>query len=246
MREVGIDLAGRMPTKLTKELLTSAGVTAVFTMGCGDKCPFGESRQGWGGGLVSAGTLFLVCGDNLSPSPAPSSGRQGRGLGGARPPRAERGRGALHPRRPPRPSAGAGARAGLAASRRHRRACGRGGPTGQQSGRHQLIGGHWINGHPQPVNLFPEKARQAVRHRAKRGPMKRTAGGVQGVATNPSEACACFGSQAQRQPERQRAPRACPPEGDALSQQERCRPARLQRRRAPAPCACAACGASQL
>jgi arsenate reductase (thioredoxin) len=38
MREVGIDLTGRRPEKLTGELTEWADV--VVTMGCGDDCPF--------------------------------------------------------------------------------------------------------------------------------------------------------------------------------------------------------------
>jgi arsenate reductase (thioredoxin) len=38
MREVGIDLAGRRPQRLTTELAQEADV--VVTMGCGDSCPF--------------------------------------------------------------------------------------------------------------------------------------------------------------------------------------------------------------
>ncbi len=38
MRELGIDLAGRTPQKLTRELAERADV--VVTMGCGDECPF--------------------------------------------------------------------------------------------------------------------------------------------------------------------------------------------------------------
>src|SRR5580700_8269734 len=38
MRELGIDLAGRTPQKLTRELAEQADV--VVTMGCGDECPF--------------------------------------------------------------------------------------------------------------------------------------------------------------------------------------------------------------
>jgi arsenate reductase len=38
MREVGIDLAGRQPKKLTREAAERADV--VVTMGCGDECPF--------------------------------------------------------------------------------------------------------------------------------------------------------------------------------------------------------------
>ena len=38
MLELGIDLAGRTPQKLTRELAEQADV--VVTMGCGDECPF--------------------------------------------------------------------------------------------------------------------------------------------------------------------------------------------------------------
>ena len=38
MREVGIELAGRRPQRLTTELAREADV--VVTMGCGDSCPF--------------------------------------------------------------------------------------------------------------------------------------------------------------------------------------------------------------
>jgi len=38
MREVGIDLAGNHPQKLTDDLAQWADV--VVTMGCGDECPF--------------------------------------------------------------------------------------------------------------------------------------------------------------------------------------------------------------
>jgi arsenate reductase len=38
MREIGIDLAGRTPHKLTREAAERADV--VVTMGCGDECPF--------------------------------------------------------------------------------------------------------------------------------------------------------------------------------------------------------------
>jgi protein-tyrosine-phosphatase len=45
MHEVGIDVAGKVPTKLTEELIKSNGVTLVFTMGCGDKCPYGAGGE---------------------------------------------------------------------------------------------------------------------------------------------------------------------------------------------------------
>lgn len=38
MRELGIDLAGRFPQRLTTELAQRADV--VVTMGCGDECPY--------------------------------------------------------------------------------------------------------------------------------------------------------------------------------------------------------------
>ena len=38
MRELGIDLAGRVPQKLTDELAAQADI--IVTMGCGDECPF--------------------------------------------------------------------------------------------------------------------------------------------------------------------------------------------------------------
>jgi arsenate reductase (thioredoxin) len=38
MLELGIDLAGRSPRRLTRELAEAADV--VVTMGCGDECPY--------------------------------------------------------------------------------------------------------------------------------------------------------------------------------------------------------------
>jgi arsenate reductase len=38
MRELGIDLSGRRPQRLTRELAEQADV--VVTMGCGDACPY--------------------------------------------------------------------------------------------------------------------------------------------------------------------------------------------------------------
>src|SRR4029077_1918154 len=38
MRELGIDLSGRQPTLLTRELAERADV--VVTMGCGEECPY--------------------------------------------------------------------------------------------------------------------------------------------------------------------------------------------------------------
>jgi arsenate reductase len=38
MRELDIDLAGRVPRRLTRELAEQAEV--VVTMGCGDECPY--------------------------------------------------------------------------------------------------------------------------------------------------------------------------------------------------------------
>jgi len=38
MRDLGIDLSGRRPRKLTREMAERADV--VVTMGCGDECPY--------------------------------------------------------------------------------------------------------------------------------------------------------------------------------------------------------------
>ena len=38
MRELGVDLAGRRPQRLTRELAEAADL--VVTMGCGDECPY--------------------------------------------------------------------------------------------------------------------------------------------------------------------------------------------------------------
>jgi len=43
MRELGIDLAGRTPQRLTKREATWADV--VVTMGCGDACPYVPGRR---------------------------------------------------------------------------------------------------------------------------------------------------------------------------------------------------------
>jgi protein-tyrosine-phosphatase len=47
MGELGIDLAGRRPQPLTRELAEQADV--VVTMGCGDECPYipGRRYQDW-------------------------------------------------------------------------------------------------------------------------------------------------------------------------------------------------------
>jgi arsenate reductase (thioredoxin) len=47
MREIGIDLAGARPQKLTDELASDA--TMLVTMGCGDQCPIvpGVVRDDW-------------------------------------------------------------------------------------------------------------------------------------------------------------------------------------------------------
>jgi arsenate reductase len=47
MREVGIDLSGVSPQKLTDELATSASI--LITMGCGEACPVvpGLRRMDW-------------------------------------------------------------------------------------------------------------------------------------------------------------------------------------------------------
>ena len=43
MRELGVDLAGRTPQKLTREAAERADV--VVTMGCGDECPYIPGRR---------------------------------------------------------------------------------------------------------------------------------------------------------------------------------------------------------
>jgi len=47
MQEVGIDLSGAKPQKLTEELAREAQL--LITMGCGDKCPYvpGLQRDDW-------------------------------------------------------------------------------------------------------------------------------------------------------------------------------------------------------
>ncbi len=47
MREVGVDLSGTRPQKLTEELAAQA--THLITMGCGDECPYvpGLQRDDW-------------------------------------------------------------------------------------------------------------------------------------------------------------------------------------------------------
>ncbi len=43
MNELGIDLSGRSPRKLTRDLAEQADV--VVTMGCGDECPYIPSKR---------------------------------------------------------------------------------------------------------------------------------------------------------------------------------------------------------
>ena len=47
MQEVGVDLSGAQPQKLTEELARDAQL--LITMGCGDKCPYvpGLQRDDW-------------------------------------------------------------------------------------------------------------------------------------------------------------------------------------------------------
>ncbi len=43
MRELGVDLSGRKPRALTRELAEQADV--VVTMGCGDECPYVPGKR---------------------------------------------------------------------------------------------------------------------------------------------------------------------------------------------------------
>jgi arsenate reductase len=47
MAEVGIDIAGEQPKKLTEDAVVSSDV--VITMGCGDECPYfpGKRYEDW-------------------------------------------------------------------------------------------------------------------------------------------------------------------------------------------------------
>ena len=47
MEEIGIDLSGAMPARLTTEL--AEGVQMLVTMGCGEECPYlpGAQRDDW-------------------------------------------------------------------------------------------------------------------------------------------------------------------------------------------------------
>ncbi len=47
MREVGIELGGNRPQRLTEDLVRAAAL--VVTMGCGDECPYvpGVARDDW-------------------------------------------------------------------------------------------------------------------------------------------------------------------------------------------------------
>jgi arsenate reductase len=47
MREVGLDVSGNRPQRLTEELARSASL--LITMGCGDECPYvpGLDRDDW-------------------------------------------------------------------------------------------------------------------------------------------------------------------------------------------------------
>src|SRR5262245_45498724 len=47
MREIGIDLSGKRPQRLTEDLARSASL--LITMGCGDECPYvpGLFRDDW-------------------------------------------------------------------------------------------------------------------------------------------------------------------------------------------------------
>jgi protein-tyrosine-phosphatase len=43
MNELGIDLSGRTPTRLTRQLAEQADL--VITMGCGDECPYVPGKR---------------------------------------------------------------------------------------------------------------------------------------------------------------------------------------------------------
>ena len=43
MRELGLDLAGRTPRKLTADM--AAGADVIVTMGCGDECPYFPGKR---------------------------------------------------------------------------------------------------------------------------------------------------------------------------------------------------------
>ena len=43
MRELGVDVSGRVPRKLTRELAERADI--VVTMGCGDECPYVPGKR---------------------------------------------------------------------------------------------------------------------------------------------------------------------------------------------------------
>jgi len=47
MKEIGLDLAGRRPQRLTEELARDASL--LITMGCGDECPYvpGLAQDDW-------------------------------------------------------------------------------------------------------------------------------------------------------------------------------------------------------
>jgi len=47
MKEIGLDLAGKRPQRLTEELARDA--SRLITMGCGDECPYvpGLARDDW-------------------------------------------------------------------------------------------------------------------------------------------------------------------------------------------------------
>jgi arsenate reductase (thioredoxin) len=60
MRERGIDLAGRRPSRLQDETVREADV--VITMGCGDECPYypGKRYEDWAVGDPTGRTLEEV------------------------------------------------------------------------------------------------------------------------------------------------------------------------------------------
>ena len=70
MRELGVDLAGRTPRKLTRELAEQADV--VVTMGCGDECPYipGKRYLDWDLSRTRRAARWRRCARRATRSPA--------------------------------------------------------------------------------------------------------------------------------------------------------------------------------